>query len=148
MGRMKKKADGIGADLGARSQQQSPSWSERRTVCRSVGTRAFSINWQSSKRRPAWAAPLLALLALAGCQSAITNPANSLDCSARVPASGNGPSADLLADWPLRFSGHWFGTSCYSAYGCTIKYGNYWRAEPDDELKLSSASIGDKYPGT
>ncbi len=51
-----------------------------------------------------------------------------------------------VADWPLRFGGHYFGTACYSAYGCNIKYGSYHRIEPEEELTLSSASIAHVYP--
>jgi hypothetical protein len=78
----------------------------------------------------------------------MTHPAHPPEPSEGVtPASGKGPSADVVADWPLRFFAHEFGTSCYSVHGCEIKYGHYWREEPEDELTLSSASIGDKYPG-
>ncbi|MBB3180276.1 hypothetical protein [Variovorax sp. Sphag1AA] len=63
------------------------------------------------------------------------------------PSIGNGSSADLAAHWPMRFIAHWFDASCYSTYGCKVRYGNYRRIDDDDKLKLSSASIGDKYPG-
>ncbi|MDL9998356.1 hypothetical protein QTI24_07090 [Variovorax sp. J22P240] len=77
----------------------------------------------------------------------MTNPAQSPEPSDSVtPASGKGSSANVVADWPLRFTGHWFDASCYSTYGCKVKYGNYRRIDNEDELKLSSASIGAKYP--
>ena len=77
----------------------------------------------------------------------MTNPDHPPEPNGESPSAGKQPSTEVATDWPLRFFAHDFGTSCYSAHGCNIRYGNYWRTEPDDELKLSSASIGDKYPG-
>ncbi|MBB3179475.1 hypothetical protein [Variovorax sp. Sphag1AA] len=116
MGSMNKRPDG--ADAGCDTEHRQPP----------------------IRGRP-WAAALFTSLALIGCQNAMTNPANS-----SASSESASPSSEVVADWPLRFTAHWFGTSCYSAYGCNIKYGHYWREEPDGELKLSSASIGDKYP--
>lgn len=54
---------------------------------------------------------------------------------------------NTVADWPLKFVQHSFGAACYSTYGCHITYaGQLVRNEPDDQLKLSSESLGDKYP--
>ena len=78
----------------------------------------------------------------------MTNSADTPATPRNVPpVSGDGPSSGLVVEWPLRFFAHNFDASCYSTYGCKVKYGNYRRIDRDDELKLSSASIGDKYPG-
>lgn len=62
------------------------------------------------------------------------------------PATGSGKADNTVADWPLKFVQHNFGAFCYSTYGCQIRYGGYNRAEPDDDLAISSESLGDKYP--
>ena len=99
-------------------------------------------------RRSVWAAVLLTSLALTGCQAAMTNPTRSSDSPNSVtPSSGKETSLAVIADWPLRFTAHDFDAFCYSTYGCKIKYGNYRRInDPEDQLKLSSASVGSKYP--
>ncbi|MBS7455691.1 hypothetical protein [Coralloluteibacterium stylophorae] len=54
---------------------------------------------------------------------------------------------NTVADWPLKFVQHSFGAACYSTYGCHITYaGHLVKDDPDDRLKRSSASLGDKYP--
>ncbi|MDM0104814.1 hypothetical protein QTH97_07710 [Variovorax sp. J22R24] len=133
--------------MGKNTKAQE-SGAERRTTRRSARPPASPLNRQPSMRRPAWAAVFLISLALTGCQAATTKTTQSLpDTFNGIPRpSGRGTITDVVADWPLRFFAHDFGTSCYSIYGCNIRYGNYRRAEPEDELKLSSASIGDKYP--
>ncbi|MDM0104813.1 hypothetical protein QTH97_07705 [Variovorax sp. J22R24] len=56
------------------------------------------------------------------------------------------PSSEVYG-WPLRFAAHQFDAFCYSTYGCKVKYGNYRRiGDPEDQLKLSSTSIGSAYP--
>jgi len=61
------------------------------------------------------------------------------------PASGK--ADNTVADWPFRFVQHNFGAFCYSTYGCKVLYsGFYHKSDPEDVLKLSSQSLGDKYP--
>jgi hypothetical protein len=123
MGSMDKKPDGVDTDPGT---DHRPPY----------------------RRSSAWAAALITSLAWTGGQSAMTDPAHSSEPSDGVtPAGRNEPSGGMVAVWPLRFGAHQFDASCYSTYGCKVKYGNYRRIDSDDELKLSSASIGDKYPG-
>ncbi len=50
-----------------------------------------------------------------------------------------------VADWPLRFGGHYFDTACYSTYGCTVQYGNYFKEDPRDKLRRASATVA-AYP--
>ena len=146
MGSMDRKPDGVDADLATEDHQQNSSWADGRAIRRSAGPPASSMNRHRWTRSPAWAVALLTSLALTGCQTVMTNPAHTPEPSDSVtPASGKG-SSDVLADWPLRFFAHDFDASCYSTYGCKVKYGNYRRIDNEDELKLSSASIGDKYP--
>jgi len=84
---------------------------------------------------------IAAAMLLAGCGAI---PAKTLHMQ---PAAGSRPADNTVADWPLKFVQHNFGAFCYSTYGCTIRYGGYSRSEPDDELQISSESIGAKYPG-
>ncbi|MCL1525245.1 hypothetical protein [Xanthomonas nasturtii] len=49
---------------------------------------------------------------------------------------------------PIPFSNHAFGAMCYDAYGCKVLYdGRYAANFPEDEKRISSASLGDVYPG-
>ncbi|MBD9367360.1 hypothetical protein [Xanthomonas sp. XNM01] len=83
---------------------------------------------------------MTAAISMTGCQGMAT--------TTQDPAAGRSRPADnTVADWPLKFVQHNFGAFCYSTYGCTIRYGGYSRSEPDDELQISSESIGAKYPG-
>ncbi len=86
---------------------------------------------------------LLFVLAFAGCQSA-----NSRDASEPYkmkPPQEEETYTQTAADWPLRFGGHYFDTACYSTYGCTVRYGNYFKEDPDDELRRASSSVA-AYP--
>ncbi|MBB4132704.1 hypothetical protein [Xanthomonas sp. 3075] len=49
---------------------------------------------------------------------------------------------------PIPFSNHAFGAMCYDTYGCKVLYdGRYAARDPDDVKEISSASLGDDYPG-
>jgi hypothetical protein len=80
-------------------------------------------------------------LALAGCHAAMST-------HDAPPASSAKPGqTNAINHWPLVFNAHWFGTSCYSTYGCRVEYANFThRDDPDDQLRRSSASVGPGYP--
>ncbi|WP_017115257.1 hypothetical protein, partial [Xanthomonas vasicola] len=49
---------------------------------------------------------------------------------------------------PIPFADHAFGAMCYDTYGCKVLYdGRYEANDPDDVKQISSASLGDGYPG-
>ena len=65
------------------------------------------------------------------------------------PTTADGERIDnTVADWPLTFVQHDFGAYCYSTYGCRVLYNGFdHTGDPEDVLQLSSASLGDRYPG-
>ncbi|HEY0504731.1 MAG TPA: hypothetical protein VGD42_14715 [Lysobacter sp.] len=84
-------------------------------------------------------AALIALL-LAGCHAAMSTGSDHRS------ASDEGFD-NSSARWPLEFRAHYFGVATYSTYGCQVVYDNELvKVDPEDELEISSASIGDKYP--
>ncbi len=87
---------------------------------------------------PAWIALLFAF-ALAGCQS--TPSRDAPKAYTMKPSLKEETYTQTVADWPLRFGGHYFDTACYSTYGCTVRYGNYFKEDPDEELRRASASV-------
>jgi len=98
---------------------------------------------QTTRLGPIRAAALLTL-ALTGCHSAMSTSAPQ---DASVPPSSDGNYTNTVADWPLRFSAHYFAAFCYSTYSCMVRYGHYYPGEPsDDVLQVSSASLGSRYP--
>ncbi|MBS7456378.1 hypothetical protein [Coralloluteibacterium stylophorae] len=89
------------------------------------------------RARPLTIALLAALITTTGCQGV----------TAKTDDGRTIRPDNTVADWPLKFVQHNFGVACYSTYGCHITYaGRLVRDEPDDQLKLSSESLGDKYP--
>lgn len=95
----------------------------------------------SARTRPILAALAAASLLTMGCQGMAE--------TGQGPITADGRRIDnTVADWPLRFVQHNFGAYCYSTYGCQVIYNGFnHTADPDDELQLSSASLGDRYPG-
>lgn len=63
-----------------------------------------------------------------------------------TPPPGHGPFTGTVADWPLWFIAHDFDAYCFSTYGCKVRYAGYRVDDPDDVLKVSSESLGEKYP--
>lgn len=65
------------------------------------------------------------------------------------PRTADGERIDnTVADWPLKFVRHNFGAYCYSTYGCRVIYNGFdHTGDPEDELQISSTSLGDRYPG-
>jgi hypothetical protein len=87
------------------------------------------------------AAMIAAILITTGCQGMAKTTQD-------VPARGNDRIDNTVADWPLKFVQHNFGAYCYSTYGCRVVYNGFdHTADPEDELQLSSQSLGDRYPG-
>lgn len=86
--------------------------------------------------------PLLAVLTLAfaGCTVAMSS---QFDPETIPPGHTN-----VINHWPLVFTAHRFGWSCYSTYGCQVHYAGLYPGEwDDDHLRPSSASLGSRYPG-
>lgn len=97
---------------------------------------------------PTLAAALLVLL-MTGCQPAMSTPDPRTEppLPHLVPPLGHGPYTGTVADWPLWFVRHDFGAFSYETYGCKVLYNNFYHVdEQDDELQISSASLGSKYP--
>ncbi len=90
--------------------------------------------------RPLVVAMVAASIATTGCQGMATTTQDAgADRSSRPD--------NTVADWPLKFVQHSFGAFCYSTYGCHVEYGRRLvKSDPEDELKLSSESLGDRYP--
>lgn len=89
----------------------------------------------------ALAAMLAAVLVTAGCQG--------MAMTERTTAARNPSRPDnTVADWPLKFVQHNFGAACYSTYGCKVLYNGFLHvSDPENELRRSSESLGEKYPG-
>lgn len=86
-------------------------------------------------------AVLAASLATTGCQGMAMTTQDTV-------SKGASRADNTVADWPLKFVQHNFGAACYSTYGCKVRYNGFLHvSDPEDELRLSSESLGDKYPG-
>ncbi|WP_234418679.1 hypothetical protein, partial [Xanthomonas fragariae] len=106
------------------------------------------------KRQPQHRAALFLLLCavfahpLTGC-SRMNTPAND---PAAIHLIGNIPvdahnTVHIDTRKPIPFSNHAFGAMCCDTYGCKVLYdGRYAANFPEDEKRISSASLGDVYP--
>lgn len=85
--------------------------------------------------RPLVVAMVAATIATTGCQGmAATTQDTGSERSSRPD--------NTVADWPLKFVQHNFGTRCFSTYGCTIDYNGFrHRADPDDALRPASSEV-------
>lgn len=68
------------------------------------------------------------------------------------PSSSNdfpeGGFDNSSARWPLEFRAHRIGVATYSTYDCKVIYaGGLISVDDEGELRTSSESVGDKYPG-
>ena len=90
-------------------------------------------------------AALLCVFLLAGCQPAMTMSAMSGNDPGH---SDDGNHSTTTADWPLKFQAHKFDAYCFSTFGCKVYYRHKPPVvdDPDDVLKPSSESLGNKYP--
>lgn len=78
---------------------------------------------QSSTRMRTGAAParqltatlVAAMFSITGCQGMATTTQDS-------PPSGSSRADNTVADWPLKFVQHNFGSDCYSVYDCSVTY--------------------------
>lgn len=65
---------------------------------------------------------------------------------AHVPTNADG-IVQIDTSKPIPFDRHKFTVACYDTYGCRVRYAGLNAAsDPDDELRPSSASLGDDYP--
>jgi hypothetical protein len=77
------------------------------------------------------------VFAIAGCQSMATTTSDS-------PPSGSSGADNTVADWPLKFVQHNFGSDCYSVYDCSVSY-NGLRTRSGKEGVLQPA-LADAHP--
>ena len=92
------------------------------------------------RSRRIFAAVVAASLMTMGCQG--------MADTKQGPRTARGERIDnTVADWPLKFVQHDFGAYCYSTYACRVVYNGFdHTGDPDHELQISSASLGDRYP--
>lgn len=70
--------------------------------------------------RPLAVAIIAAAFSIAGCQGMATTTQNS-------PLSGSSRADNTVADWPLKFVQHNFGSDCYETYDCSVSYNGLGR---------------------
>lgn len=108
-------------------------------------SQVFMLRSQSSRHRfRVVSLAIYVAISVSGCQSAMSQPS---DRPATVPhPAEDGSITNAATDWPLKFRAHYFDAFNYSTYACRVRYGRYLMDEPDNELHISSASLGDRYP--
>lgn len=84
---------------------------------------------------PLAAAIFAAVFSITGCQGMATTTQDAR-------SSGAGRADNTVADWPLKFVQHNFGSDCYAAYDCNVAYnGLQLRIGKEGELRPALADV-------
>ncbi|WP_045761876.1 hypothetical protein [Xanthomonas albilineans] len=79
--------------------------------------------------------------------NAPTNEPSGIHLIGNIPVDAHN-TVHIDTSKPIPFSTHTFGALCFDTYGCTVLYNDRYEAhDPEDVKQISSASLGDIYPG-